>query len=119
MLLVVIKEVESVIVDKVMWCLHAVGLTQAHSCFQKAVMIVGLQHWRKLPASGDNQFAVQPQQLAEAVAADLQQGLIPFYFLGTIGEHSSSRSLWSCTGVVPAAPCLCIGAWVGVGGNGA
>lgn len=50
-------------------------------------MIVGLQHYRKLPASSDTQFAVQPQKLAEAVAADLQQGLIPFYFLGTVGKH--------------------------------
>jgi hypothetical protein len=48
-------------------------------------MIVGLQHYHKLPASSDTQFAVQPQKLAEAVAADLQQGLIPFYFLGTVG----------------------------------
>lgn len=71
---------------------------QAHSCFQKAVMIVGLQHWRKLPASGDNEFAVRPQQLAEAVAADLQAGLIPFYFLGTIGE------CWSCS-------CCCCWLW--------
>jgi hypothetical protein len=52
-------------------------------------MIVGLQHWHKLPASSTTDFAVQPQQLAEAVAADLQKGLIPFYFLGTIGERSS------------------------------
>jgi tyrosine decarboxylase/aromatic-L-amino-acid decarboxylase len=59
---------------------------QAHSCFQKACMVVGLQHMHKLPASSDTDFAVRPQQLAEAVAADLQQGLIPFYFLGTIGE---------------------------------
>lgn len=69
--------------------LVAYGTNQAHSCFQKAVMIVGLQHWRKLPAAGDSEFAVQPQQLAEAVAADLQAGLIPFYFLGTIGTTSS------------------------------
>lgn len=69
--------------------LVAYGTNQAHSCFQKAVMVVGLQHMRKLPATGDNQFAVQPQKLAEAIAADLEQGLIPFYFLGTIGTTSS------------------------------
>lgn len=56
-------------------------------------MIVGLQHWHKLPASSDTDFAVQPQQLAEAVAADLQKGLIPFYFLGTIGERSKCYCL--------------------------
>lgn len=49
-------------------------------------MIVGLQHVRKLEASIETLYAVQPHQLAEAVAADLQQGLKPFYFLGTIGE---------------------------------
>lgn len=66
-------------------------------------MIVGLQHWRKLPASGDNEFAVQPQQLAVAVAADLQAGLIPFYFLGTIGECRSC-CWWCCScGGAPAA----------------
>lgn len=84
-----------------------VGVMQAHSCFQKAVMIVGLQHWRKLPASGDNQFAVQPQQLAEAVAADLQQGLIPFYFLGTIGEAAISCSIWSSSSF-PSTACACV-----------
>lgn len=67
-------------------CLIIISSHQAHSCFQKAVMIVGLQHMRKLEAHGDTLFAVQPQQLAEAVAADLQQGLIPFYFMGTIGR---------------------------------
>lgn len=56
-------------------------------------MIVGLQHMRKLPATGDNQFAVQPEKLAEAIAADLEQGLIPFYFLGTIGRFKWSLAL--------------------------
>jgi hypothetical protein len=60
-------------------------------------MVVGLQHMRKLPASSDTDFAVRPQQLAEVVAADLQQGLIPFYFLGTIGElHSLSFAALTC-----------------------
>jgi tyrosine decarboxylase/aromatic-L-amino-acid decarboxylase len=77
--------------DASRFCTHL----QAHSCFQKAVMIVGLQHWHKLPASSSTDFAVQPQQLAEAVAADLQKGLIPFYFLGTIGERSSCHFLSS------------------------
>lgn len=48
-------------------------------------MVLGLQHVRLLAAGSDTEFAVRPQQLAEVMAADLQQGLIPFYFLGTIG----------------------------------
>lgn len=71
---------------------------QAHSCFQKAVMIVGLQHYRKLPATSETQFAVQPKLLAEAVAADLQQGLIPFYFLGTVGARCCWRLGRCCLG---------------------
>jgi len=86
---VVLQQLSSVAFCYLLLC-PVLLLHQAHSCFQKAVMVVGLQHMRKLPATGDNQFAVQPQKLAEAIAADLEQGLIPFYFLGTIG-----RSKWS------------------------
>ena len=49
-------------------------------------MILGLQHVRLLAASRATQFAVQPQQLEQAVQADLQAGLVPFYFMGTIGR---------------------------------
>lgn len=64
---------------------------QAHSCFTKAGMVAGVQHLRLLPAGSDTQFAVQPQQLKQAVAEDLEAGLIPFYFMATIGESVSSR----------------------------
>lgn len=61
-------------------------LQQAHSCFTKAAMVAGIQHVRLLPANRASDYAVQPQQLEQAVAADLSKGLIPFYFMASIGE---------------------------------
>lgn len=52
-------------------------------------MVAGIQHLRLLPAGSDTQFAVQPQQLEQAVAADLEAGLLPFYFMATIGESAA------------------------------
>lgn len=50
-------------------------------------MVAGLQHSRLLPATAATHFALQPQQLSQAIEADLQLGLIPFYFMATIGER--------------------------------
>lgn len=60
-------------------------------------MVVGLHHVRLLQASSSTQFAVTPQQLAEAVAADLQRGLIPFYYLATIGALSRLKVINSAS----------------------
>lgn len=49
-------------------------------------MVAGVQHCRLLQADTSTDFAVQPLQLEQAVAEDLQQGLLPFYFLATIGK---------------------------------
>lgn len=68
-------------------------MLQAHSCFTKAAMVAGIQHVRLLPASRATDFAVQPQQLEQAVGEDLAKGLIPFYFMATIGKSIESRAL--------------------------
>ncbi|KAF6264901.1 aromatic-aminoacid decarboxylase [Scenedesmus sp. NREL 46B-D3] len=62
--------------------LAAYGSDQAHMCFKKATMVCGLQHTRLLKASPDNDYALDPQALQDAIAADLAQGLIPFYAHG-------------------------------------
>lgn len=62
---------------------------QAHMCFKKAAMVCGLQHTRLLKASAEHDYALDPKTLQEAIAADLAQGLIPFYACATIGTTSS------------------------------
>ncbi|WIA32960.1 hypothetical protein OEZ86_006125 [Tetradesmus obliquus] len=69
--------------------LVAYGSDQAHMCFKKAAMVCGLQHTRLLKASAEHDYALDPKTLQEAVAADLAQGLIPFYACATIGTTSS------------------------------
>lgn len=62
---------------------------QAHMCFKKAAMVLGLQHVRILRASEQREFGLDPATLATAVQEDLQAGLIPFYLCTTIGTTSS------------------------------
>ncbi|WIA12796.1 hypothetical protein OEZ85_006427 [Tetradesmus obliquus] len=69
--------------------LVAYGSDQAHMCFKKAAMVCGLQHARLLKASAEHDYALDPKTLQEAIAADLAQGLIPFYACATIGTTSS------------------------------
>uniref|UniRef100_A0A383V780 Tyrosine decarboxylase n=1 Tax=Tetradesmus obliquus TaxID=3088 RepID=A0A383V780_TETOB len=69
--------------------LVAYGSDQAHMCFKKAAMVCGLQHTRLLKASAEHDYALDPKTLQEAIAADLAQGLIPFYACATIGTTSS------------------------------
>lgn len=52
-------------------------------------MVCGLQHVRMLRASEQWDLGLDPETLAAAVQEDLQAGLIPFYFCGTIGTTSS------------------------------
>jgi glutamate/tyrosine decarboxylase-like PLP-dependent enzyme len=64
-------------------------LLQAHSCFKKACLVLGLEHGRILPASKDHDWALQPDTLQKAIEEDLAAGLIPFYALATVGTTSS------------------------------
>jgi glutamate/tyrosine decarboxylase-like PLP-dependent enzyme len=58
-------------------------------CFKKAAMVCGLQHARLLKCSPEQDYALDPKTLQEAIEADLAQGLIPFYACATIGTTSS------------------------------
>jgi glutamate/tyrosine decarboxylase-like PLP-dependent enzyme len=58
-------------------------------CFKKAAMVCGLNHTRLLKASAEDNYAMHSKTLQEAIAADLEQGLIPFYACATIGTTSS------------------------------
>lgn len=58
-------------------------------CFKKAARVVGLQHVRLLSGRAENDYALDPSTLQEAIAADLAHGLIPFYACATIGTTST------------------------------
>jgi hypothetical protein len=75
-------------------------------------MILALQHVRKLPATAASKYAVAPQALADAVVADLAAGLIPFFFMGTIGTHCVAAWRRACCSrlVGKAAAPVCCGA---------
>lgn len=62
---------------------------QAHSCYGKAGMVVGINHMRSVPATSENGYAVLPSVLEAAMAYDLALGLIPFFVMPTIGTTSS------------------------------
>jgi glutamate/tyrosine decarboxylase-like PLP-dependent enzyme len=51
--------------------------------------VLGLQHVRVLPGSRAHDWALQADTLAAAMAADREAGLLPFFFLGTIGTTST------------------------------
>jgi aromatic-L-amino-acid decarboxylase len=58
---------------------------EAHSSVEKDVMVAGLgrENLRKIPAGDD--FALRPEILAEAVAADLDRGITPTCVIATLG----------------------------------
>lgn len=62
---------------------------QAHSSIQKACMVAGVPHLRQLPASAEDDYAMDPAALEHAVQADLAAGLLPFYVAASIGTTSS------------------------------
>jgi aromatic-L-amino-acid decarboxylase len=58
---------------------------EAHSSVEKDVMVAGLgrEALRKIPV--DDAFALRPEILAEAVAADLERGITPACVIATLG----------------------------------
>mmetsp|Transcript_11451 Transcript_11451/g.20219 ORF Transcript_11451/g.20219 Transcript_11451/m.20219 type:complete len:510 (-) Transcript_11451:379-1908(-) len=62
---------------------------QAHSCVKKACMVAGTTNVRLIAASSDHEYALQPADLQAAMDADIEAGLIPFFFCATIGTTSS------------------------------
>jgi len=64
--------------------------TQAHSSIEKGVRVAGLgsEHLRLIDV--DEQYAMRPDRLAEAIAADKAAGRIPCFVSATIGTTSST-----------------------------
>jgi len=62
----------------------------AHSSVDKAVILLGLGHdgLRRIPA--DRDFAMRPDALEDAIAADRAAGMLPIAVVATIGTTSST-----------------------------
>ncbi|GFR39957.1 hypothetical protein Agub_g35, partial [Astrephomene gubernaculifera] len=69
--------------------LVAYASDQAHSCFRKACLIAGVEQVRVLPTRQEEHWALRPEVLESALAADLSSGLLPCFLLATIGTTSS------------------------------
>lgn len=63
---------------------------QAHSSIEKGVITLGLgqRGLRKIPT--DAQFRMDPKALADAVAEDKRNGIVPFCVVATVGTTSTS-----------------------------
>lgn len=62
---------------------------QAHSAVQKACMVAGIEHWRKVTTAKENGYAMQAADLEQAIQEDLGEGRIPFFVCATVGTTSS------------------------------
>ncbi|MEZ5217392.1 MAG: pyridoxal-dependent decarboxylase [Ilumatobacteraceae bacterium] len=63
---------------------------QAHSSIEKGLRIAGIGTERIRWIDTDDQFAMKPEALAEAIAADRAAGLVPFWVCATLGTTSST-----------------------------
>jgi aromatic-L-amino-acid decarboxylase len=63
---------------------------QAHSSIDKGIITLGLgqRALRKIPV--DDQFRMIPDALAEAIAEDKRNGIVPFCIVATVGTTSTS-----------------------------
>lgn len=70
--------------------LTAYASAQAHSSIEKAAGItgVGRSNLRAIPV--DQRFAMQPEALAQAIAADRAAGHTPFFVCATVGTTAST-----------------------------
>ncbi len=62
--------------------------TQGHSSVQKGARIAGIEHVRLIDV--DATYAMRPDALEAAIAADRAQGLRPFFVSATVGTTSSN-----------------------------
>ncbi|MFX0123345.1 MAG: pyridoxal phosphate-dependent decarboxylase family protein [Candidatus Hodarchaeota archaeon] len=64
--------------------------TETHSSIEKAVKIVGTgkEYLRKIPV--DENYALNPESLEEAIEADIENGLKPMAVVATIGTTGST-----------------------------
>lgn len=63
--------------------------TQAHSSVVKAAMVCGIGRDRVRLIQTDEQLAMDPAKLSEAIEADLRDGLVPCFVAATLGTTSS------------------------------
>ena len=64
--------------------------SEAHSSVPKAARIAGIPIARRRIVPVDRAFAMQPDALAQMMAADIEQGLVPGIVVGTMGTTSST-----------------------------
>lgn len=64
--------------------------TQTHSSVEKAVRIAGLGSENLRAIEVDQNFAMRPQRLAQAIAADRAAGRVPCFVCATAGTTSST-----------------------------
>ncbi|KAJ0967997.1 hypothetical protein J5N97_024914 [Dioscorea zingiberensis] len=65
---------------------------QAHSAFQKAARIAGVQpeNYRTLPTTRADLFSLSPDLLRRTISKDMEAGLVPFFVCATVGTTSST-----------------------------
>ena len=63
---------------------------QAHSSIEKAAKIAGMGRENLHLVAVDSDFAMRPDALAEAIAADRAAGNLPFFVCATVGTTSST-----------------------------
>jgi aromatic-L-amino-acid decarboxylase len=70
--------------------LRVYGSTEAHSSIAKACMTLGIgrRNFVRIPA--DDDYAMRPEALAEAIASDRAAGLRPIAVVATLGTTSST-----------------------------
>jgi len=70
--------------------LVAYASTQAHSSVEKAAKIAGIGRANLRLVDVDEHFALRPDLLAAAIAADRAAGKLPFFVCATVGSTSSN-----------------------------
>lgn len=70
--------------------LVAYASTQTHSSIEKDIRVAGIGTNRLRAIDVDDSFAMRPDRLAEAIAADRAAGLLPFFVCATVGTTSST-----------------------------
>ena len=69
--------------------LVAYATSQAHSSIEKGLRIAGIGTDHLRIVAHDESFAMRPDALAEAIAADRAAGLVPFWVCATVGTTNS------------------------------
>ena len=82
--------------------LRAYTSNQAHSSVEKGLRVAGLRGDQLRLIDVDDTFALRLDKLAEAVAIDLADGLVPFLVVATVGT-TSSAAIDPVAGIVDVA----------------